>query len=255
MIATDIVQAIFRWLHIIAGITWVGLLYFFNWINSAFAPTMDGETKKKVVPELLPRILFWFRWGAAWTWGTGVILLSVVFYHGGLFSDNPASVWSGPSIVMIVVTFLGVFLYDALFKSTLAKNNYKLAVVIGFALIAGFVAAAQLWAGFSYRGYAIHLGVLFGTIMAFNVWFRIWPAQKKIIMAIKEGNSPDPDLVALAGMRSKHNTYLSVPLIWTMIDQHTTFIAGHWAWLLVVILVGWHIVSQLYKRSKKVPGF
>ena len=57
-------DGIFRWVHIVAGITWIGLLYFFNWVNSAFAPTLDADSKKKVLPELLPRTLFWFRWGA-----------------------------------------------------------------------------------------------------------------------------------------------------------------------------------------------
>ncbi len=255
MEAVDIVQAITRWLHIIAGIVWIGLLYFFNWVNSAFAPTMDAETKKKVIPELIPRTLFWFRWGAAWTWFTGVILLSVVFYHSRLFLNEPSNGWTMQAGVMVLSTFLAVFLYDALFKTSLAKKQYKLTVTFGLLIIAGFVCACNHWAGFGYRGYVIHTGAMFGTIMAFNVWFRIWPAQQKIITAIKEGNAPDADLGALAGLRSKHNTYLSIPLIWTMINQHTTFASGHWAYLVVAILVGWHIAFQCYNRAKKVPGF
>ena len=65
----ELIHPVFKWLHVIAGIMWIGLLYFFNFVNTAFAPTMDGETKKKVVPELMPRALYWFRMGAAWTWG------------------------------------------------------------------------------------------------------------------------------------------------------------------------------------------
>jgi uncharacterized membrane protein len=99
--------------------------------------------------------------------------------------------------------------------------------------------------------------------MAFNVWFRIWPAQQKIITAIKGGEAPDGDLVALAGLRSKHNTYMSVPLIWTMINQHTESLAGgnfgvtdatNWVPLMVMVAVGWHVVWQLYKKSAKVQG-
>src|SRR2546422_2672946 len=67
MEATDALQALLRWIHIVAGIIWIGLLYFFNFVNAAFAATMDGPTKQKVVPELMPRALYWFRWGAAWT--------------------------------------------------------------------------------------------------------------------------------------------------------------------------------------------
>ena len=110
----------------------------------------------------------------------------------------------------------------------------------------------------------IHLGALFGTTMAFNVWFRIWPAQRQIITAVKNGTPPDAALVALAGARSRHNTYMSVPLVWTMINQHTTPFAGGnlgltsqtaFVSVLVMVLLGWHIVWQLYKRAGKVQGF
>src|SRR5215470_20293484 len=106
MQTSDILQSIFRWFHVVAGILWIGLLYFFNWVNSAFAPTMDAETKKKVVPQLMPRALFWFRWGAAWTWVTGVLLLMIVFYHTRAVLNDPFQPWSAAAIIMILVTFL-----------------------------------------------------------------------------------------------------------------------------------------------------
>ena len=80
----ELIHPLFKWLHVIAGIIWIGLLYFFNWINGHFAATLDGDTKKKVVPELLPRALHCFRWGAAWTLVAGLVLLLVVFYNVGL---------------------------------------------------------------------------------------------------------------------------------------------------------------------------
>src|SRR6478736_4143656 len=101
MDATDVLQALFRWIHIVAGIIWIGLLYFFNWVNGPFAATMDGGTKQKVVPELMPRALYWFRWGAAWTWVTGVLLLLVAFYHTKAVLDDPFQPWTGAAIVMI----------------------------------------------------------------------------------------------------------------------------------------------------------
>src|SRR6478752_9457336 len=76
-------EAIFRWLHVFAGITWIGHLYFFNWVNGPFQAKIDGPTKKVVVPELMPRALYWFRWGAAYTWITGILLLGLVIYMGG----------------------------------------------------------------------------------------------------------------------------------------------------------------------------
>ena len=86
----DIIHPIFKWLHIIAGITWIGLLYFFNFINGHVAATMDGDTKKKVFPELMPRTLYWFRWGAAWTWVTGIVLLIAIYWMGteGFMPDD-----------------------------------------------------------------------------------------------------------------------------------------------------------------------
>tara|TARA_Y100000588_G_C14199790_1_gene901940 strand:- start:1396 stop:1764 length:369 start_codon:yes stop_codon:yes gene_type:complete len=119
------------------------------------------------------------------------------------------------------------------------------------------------WAGFSYRTFNMHLGALFGTNMAFNVWFRIWPAQQNIITAIKNGDTPDGELLALAGLRSKHNTYMSVPLIWTMHNQHHVTvptalgIPAEFSWLLpmAIVALGWHIVWQLYKKSGTIEGF
>ena len=164
---------------------------------------------------------------------------------------------------MIVVTFLAVFVYDFLWKTSLAKN-VRLAFGVSYILLAIVVYLFVHVGGFSYRGTLIHTGAMFGTMMAFNVWFRIWPAQQKIIRAIKEGNAPDGDLVKLAGLRSKHNTYLSLPLLWGMIGQHTTYFAGGnlgltestwWIGWLVMIAIGLHIIFQCYKKAGKVPGF
>ena len=97
-------------------------------------------------------------------------------------------------------------------------------------------------------------------MMAFNVWFRIWPAQKNIITAIKNGESPDPSEAALAGLRSKHNTYMSMPLIWTMINQHSTGFSNLFGLpdgleLMIIIAIGWHVIFQCYKKAAKVEGF
>jgi Predicted membrane protein len=148
----ELIHPLFKWLHIIAGITWIGLLYFFNWINGHFAATLDADTKKKVIPELMPRALYWFRWGAAWTWVTGVVLLLIVFYHGGLTFDDGD--WNANAFIMIAVTFFGVFLYDALYKTGLA-GNVRVITIISFVLIAGITYLMKEWAGFSYRSFNI----------------------------------------------------------------------------------------------------
>ena len=269
----ELIHPVFKWLHVIAGIMWIGLLYFFNFVNTAFAPTMDGETKKKVVPELMPRALYWFRMGAAWTWVTGVVLLYVIYWAGGMMPEDFTSneITGEPANmsihILLLFTFVAVFLYDAIYKSPLA-SNVRAVTIVSFLLIGAYVYAMQKLGGFGYRAVNIHLGAMFGTIMAFNVWFRIWPAQQKIINAIKNGEAPDGGLLALAGLRSKHNTYMSVPLIWTMHNQHhaeTALTGGGWIpgltaqtnWIvpLIFVILGWHIVFQLYKKSAKVSGF
>jgi uncharacterized membrane protein len=259
----DILNAVFRWVHILAGIVWIGMLYFFNWVNGPFAATMDGETKKKVVPELMPRALFWFRWGAAWTWVTGFLLIGIVFYSERTMMFGNEGNWTAGGIVMVLVTFLAFLLYDALHKSALGKDP-KTFGAVAYVLLAIVVVLMATWGGFTYRAFNIHMGVLFGTTMAFNVWFRIWPAQQKIITAVKAGTPPDAALVAMAGARSRHNTYMSVPLVWAMINQHTTAFAGGNLGIpasaafivpLVIVLLGWHVVWQLYRRAGKVKGF
>src|SRR5207247_2138021 len=97
-------------------------LYFFNWVNANFAPTMDGETKKKVVPELMPRALWWFRWGAAFTWVTGVLLGGMVYYMAKYLWDVPGTAaWDTPTLVMVALSWLAVFVYDPVAKAV--KDN------------------------------------------------------------------------------------------------------------------------------------
>jgi uncharacterized membrane protein len=178
----------------------------------------------------------------------------LVLYHGGLMFEQGVEGWGVSSIVMLAVVFLLFPLYDALAKSALGKD-IRVMGAIGFVITACVIWGMVSWAGFSYRAYSIHTGVMFGMIMIMNVWMRIWPAQKKIIPAVKEGTPPDPALVARAAQRSRHNTYLSVPLVWTMINAHTVVPgANSPLWLLGVILVGWGGVSMIYAKSAKVKG-
>ena len=252
----DFLQQIFRWAHIVAGIVWIGHLYFFNWVNGPFAATMDKDTKQKVVPELMPRALYWFRWGAAWTWLFGYTLLGMVFYMAKnlLFEAYPINDWGPGAGVMSLLVLLAPFIYDAMAKSI--KNNQQLA-------IAGVVATAVLmylyleWAHFTYRAALIHLGATFGTMMAYNVWFRIWPLQKKIIAAVKAGQAPDAAWAPVAGARSKHNTYMSVPLVFAMLNEHmSSFSYGPpGVSTVAVVVVGWLVVQWLYKKSTTVKGF
>src|SRR5215510_13866687 len=148
-------EAIFRWMHVFAGIIWIGHLYFFNWVNGPLQTKLDGPTKKAVVPELMPRALYWFRWGAAWTWITGILLLGIVYYHGKQAFDSGD--WSMGAGVMILVTFAAVFIYDAIWSSSLA-NNIRAGVITSYVILAAIIVLYAKFANFGYRGMVIHTG-------------------------------------------------------------------------------------------------
>jgi len=242
-------EMLFRWIHVVAGIAWIGHLYFFNFVNGQVAKTYDADSKKKVVPELMPRALYWFRWGAAWTWISGILLAGLVYYMTPnlLPPDSTMSVAAGTglSLFLIVIVF---FIYDAIWKAMAANEQAG-------GIVSSILIAALAWGMsrfFAPRAVFIHLGMLFGTIMAMNVWMRIWPAQKKIIAAIKAGTAPDAVAVSLAGLRSKQNTYMSVPLVLTMVSNHYPTVYGapnSWVILLVLVAVGWGMVKWLYGKS------
>ena len=249
----EAMEALFRWIHIVAGIMWIGHLYFFNFVNAPFEGTLDAPSKKAVVPQLRPRALYWFRWGAAWTWVTGFLLMLMVFYHGQLVFDMGGD-WSTRAFVMVAVTFFAFAIYDPLAKQEFAKNNKQMAGV-SFVLVV-LVVLGYKSAGFGYRAYVIHLGALFGTLMAANVWMRIWPAQKEIVTAIRDGNPPPADRVAMAGQRSRHNVYMSIPLVWAMINSHTTVpFATSVVYLLAMVALGWGAGMLMYKKAAQIKGF
>jgi uncharacterized membrane protein len=245
---------VFRWIHVVAGIAWVGHLYFFNFVNAHFVKTLTADNRKLVVPELLPRALYWFRWGAAWTWITGILLLGIVYYMGGvLFEGGAGNMGLGWLMLLLLIVF--PYLYDVAIKVT---RGSTVGVMISLLLLAALYAICDLVANFGGRALYIFTGSALGTAMAMNVWMRIWPAQRKIIASIKAGSAPDADLVAMAGMRSRHNTFMSVPLVFFMISNHFPNLYGdnlHWAWAAAVLGIGFLAVHLLYGKSAKVSGF
>jgi uncharacterized membrane protein len=249
-------EAAFRWIHVVAGVLWIGHLYFFNFVNAQVAKTYDADSKKKVLPELMPRALYWFRWGAAYTWVTGILLATLVYYHasGALAYKNPATdaaaishmgaMWL--SLALVVVVF---FVYDGLWKALGKNENTGVAVLLVLWVVVLFVLSRF----FTGRALFIHEGMLFGTIMAMNVWMRIWPAQRQIIQGVKGvAPAPDPSVPAGAAMRSKHNTYMSVALLFTMVSNHYPTIYGSdHAWIALAVITGVAFLAArwLYGKS------
>ena len=251
-------QLILRWGHVVAGIIWIGHLYFFNWVNGPFQGKMDAATKKLVNPELMPRALYWFRWGAAWTWITGILLAGLVYYQGRIVFEDPnvGNAWLWLAIVLILLA-VGFVIYNALMK---AMANKVVAAAICLVIFAGVYLFLEYVGKFSGRALYIHAGATFGTMMALNVWMIIWPYQKRIISATKAGTPPDAKDVATAGLRSRHNTYMSVPLVFTMISNHYPTVYGmppvqRDLTLAILTAIGFVAVRLIYGKAPKVPGF
>lgn len=262
---------ILRWIHVFAGIMWVGTTYYFTWLDARLseeekAVRNTGETaqiwmvhsggfyvvEKRKVPDLVSRTLHWFRWEAGTTWLSGFALLILVYYIGGgaLVDRDVSDISVGAAIgIGLGVIILGWIVYDLMMLSPLRKNE-KAFAVIAYLMIVGVTWG--LTRVFSGRGAYIHVGALFGTIMAANVWMRILPAQKKMIAALNAGQKPDDALSAQAKLRSKQNTFMAVPVVFIMISNHFPGVAYgdqyNWAVLSVLILVGW-IAAKFIRRA------
>jgi uncharacterized membrane protein len=263
-----------RWFHVFAAILWVGSTYYFTWLDGRFqeeereagkANAGGGDAghvevwmvhsggfyvvEKRKTPSL--RRLHWFRWEAAMTWLSGILLLTLVYYMGGGMIDADVRNIGLSTAVLFGVGMLvvGWVVYDLLVQSPLGRNEKAFAVV-AYALVVGAAyLSTHVLAG---RAAYIHVGAMFGTIMAANVWMRILPAQRRMIAAVKEGHAPDPSEGARAKLRSKHNTFMVVPLVFTMISNHypvSTY--GHdynWLILSALVLVGW-AAAKIIRRA------
>jgi len=262
---------IFRWVHVFAGIMWVGTTYYFTWLDARLSEEEKAVAntgtpaqiwmvhsggfyvvEKRKVPDLLSRKLHWFRWEAGTTWLSGMALLIVVYYLGGgaLVDPDVSDISVGTATALGVgLLIVGWIVYDLMMISPLGKNE-KAFAVIAYLIVVGIT--YQLTHMLSGRAAYIHVGAMFGTIMAANVWMRILPAQKKMIAAIKEGQKPDDALSAQAKLRSKQNTFMAVPVVFIMISNHfpgaTYGDRYNWAVLAVLILAGW-IAAKFIRRA------
>jgi uncharacterized membrane protein len=245
----------FRWTHVTSALIWVGLLYFFNWVNGPFLASLDAERKRQVIVGLMPRALWWFRWAAAWAWVSGLLVIGLVFYHSRSLMFVPGEDgmphWSMLAGLVVLLTFTGHHLYDVLAKTVL--KDLRAAFVGGLLLSTAYYLFAREVGGFTFRSALIHLGALFGTLMAFNVWFRIWPAQKKVIAAARAGEALPADAAALAAQRSRHNAYMSVPLLMAMSNQHAWMFDGKDLWAVpLLVLIGFLVAHLLFRKSAKL---
>ena len=250
---------------------WVGTTYYFTWLDARLTEEEKAAAntgvpaqiwmvhsggfyvvEKRKVPDLVSRTLHWFKWEAGTTWLSGFALLIVVYYLGGgaLVDPDVREISVGAAVgIGIGVIIFGWIVYDLLVLSPLGRNEVVFAV-IAYALIVGLTYA--LTRVLSARAAYIHVGAVFGTIMAANVWMRILPAQRKMIAALNEGLKPDDRLSAQAKLRSKQNTFMAVPVVFIMISNHYPGVTYgdryNWIVLSGLILVGW-IAAKFIRRA------
>ena len=252
---------ILRWTHVFAGIMWVGATYYFTWLDRRFHTTDPDQVwmvhsggfyvVNKTSKPSPSHTLHWFKWEAAMTWLSGMPLLILIYYMGGLLVDGEPGKpsFAVAATIGIGVIIVGWIVYDLLWISPLAKNE-PVAIVISFALIVAL--AWWLPRVMSNRAAFLHVGAVLGTCMAANVWMRIIPAQRKMVESVRNGGEPDPRLAERAKFRSKHNTYIVIPVVLMMISNHfpiTTY--GHqqnWLVLSVLTLVGWAVAHFIRKQ-------
>jgi len=264
MTVGPILDALFRWLHVLFGVMWIGIGFFFSLAAMPFLMKLDPDANRRVVPELVPRAIFWFKLTSLLTYIFGLLLLMLVFYHGRLAFMNV----QGPSgyvapIVMILFTLVAApFVYDVLVNSSLGKNPKVIGAVLSV-LLTLVLLLLVFWAKFDYRTASIHVGAMIGSILLFNVWLRLVPAQRHLVECAKSGSLPDPARMGSAMLRARHNTYLGITIIWAMLSAHTFAFAGGalgmtentwWIGFMVITLLGWHIVFQFFKRAGKLQG-
>jgi uncharacterized membrane protein len=216
-------QFLLRWIHFLAGITWIGMLYFFNLVNVQFQKEIDASVKGKVNPILLPKALWWFRWGAVFTWLSGFI------YYFLLVDVEAKTTGHMPLVYFLVGWSIAFVALSGLFRASVAGGPFKdgrlLAIVIAVVVLFFCYATALMArnAGSSSRTISIMIGGGLGSIMFLNVWMIIWPLQKRIIAATKataESGAPAPaDLpkwARRAFLASRTNAWLSIPMLFFM---------------------------------------
>ena len=259
-----------RWIHVFAGIMWVGTTYYFTWLDArlseeekALANTEKAAqiwmvhsggfymVEKRKVPDELSRKLHWFKWEAGTTWLSGFALLIIVYYLGGgaLVDRDVLSISVSAAIgVGIGVMVFGWLIYDLMMISPLGRNEILFTVTAYILIVATGFGLTRVLSG---RAAYIHIGGMFGTIMVANVWMRILPAQRKMIQAIKSGEKPDQRLAAQAKLRSKQNTFMAVPVVFLMISNHfgASVTGGYdWVHLAILIPLGW-LAAKFIRRA------
>ena len=270
LILAESASAILRWLHVIAGIAWIGSSFYFIHLDLSLRPRpglppgVKGDEwqvhgggfyhmmKYLVAPAQMPDSLTWFKWEAYTTWLSGFALLVLVYYLGADLFLIDKSVLDLTAVQAAVIAFLSLAVawlaYEGLCRSPLGNHEVALALV-------GYVFLVALTYGFTHvfsgRGAFTQIGALIGTIMVANVFVIIIPYQKKSVAAMLAGKTPDPRWSAIGKQRSVHNNYLTLPVVFLMLSNHyPLFYATRFNWLIVAIVLAIGPVIRHFFNSR-----
>ncbi|MEP3113418.1 urate hydroxylase PuuD [Nisaea sp.] len=263
-----------RWLHVITAIAWIGSSFYFIALDLGLRKVpglpegAHGEEwqvhgggfyhiqKYLVAPAALPEHLTWFKWESYWTWVSGFALMCIVYYGGAELFLIDAAVWDAEPWMAIAVSIaslaLGWTVYTLACRSPLAKNPTLLMIVLYCALVALAWGFTQIFTG---RAAFVHLGAITATIMSANVFMVIIPNQKIVVADLKAGRVPDPKYGAIAKLRSTHNNYLTLPVLFLMLSNHYPLaFATEYNWVIasLVFLIGVtirHFFNSMHARK------
>jgi uncharacterized membrane protein len=255
-------DVLLRWLHVVAGIAWVGSSFYFIALDLHLLPPrargdreqgVAGETweihgggfyrvqKYRVAPEALPAPLHWFKWEAYTTWLSGFALMIVLYYVNAdvyLIDRSVADLTEAQAVgVSVALLLLAWLVYDALCR-LLAGRDRALAASLALLVAAAAYGAGQLFSG---RAAFLQVGAMLGTIMAANVFFVIIPGHWELVRAKQAGREPDPVWGVRGKQRSVHNNYLTLPVVVAMISNHFPSAYSHehaWAILVALMAIG-----------------
>jgi len=267
----DWLNLIIRFAHVITGIAWIGASFYFVWLDNHLEKPPEWKAEKgisgdlwaihgggfyevakyKLAPEKMPTLLHWFKWEAYSTWITGFFLLTLMFYVGAETYLIP----SGSDMTQMQAIayglgsiIVGVGVYEVLVRTKLKDHGLLLGIIL---LVLGTALSYGLMQVFSPRGAYMHMGAVMGTIMAGNVFFGIMPSQRELVKAVETSSKPDSKYGLNAKLRSTHNTYFTLPVIFIMISNHYPMTFNHnagWIVLIALILIGAAIREYFVQR-------
>ncbi|WP_282152603.1 urate hydroxylase PuuD [Ruegeria atlantica] len=257
-----------RWLHVITAIAWIGSSFYFIaldlGLNRDIPGPADGEEwqvhgggfyhiqKYLVAPERMPEHLVWFKWESYATWLSGAGLLMIVYWVGGelyLIDAQKAdlALWQGILISAASLT-IGWLIYDFLCKSGLGERPTLLMVLLFVLLVVMGWGYNQVFTG---RAMMLHLGAFTATIMTANVFFIIMPNQRIVVDDLKNGRTPDPKYGKIAKLRSTHNNYLTLPVVFLMLSNHYPLaFATEYNWIIAALVFLMGVTIRHYFNTR-----